>query len=93
MSTIKKVILADGTEYPGEAASADSGRDLWIELHEGMTEEEVLDAFVKFRDHEATKEIKFYSLGEVRNTFNGYIKMAGFYDLGDGKVNIRMRKE
>lgn len=93
MSVLKKVILADGTEYAGEAAAADSGRDLWVELRESMTEEELLAAFSKFRDHNATNEIKFYSLGEIRNTFYGYVKMGGFYDFGDGRINIRMRKE
>lgn len=91
MSTLKKVILADGTEYPGEAAAADSGNDLWVELN-SMSEEDLLEAFAKFRDRNATAEIKFYSLGEVRATFTGYIKMGGFYDLGDGKINIRMKK-
>lgn len=92
MSTVKKVILADDTEYAGEAATADAGRDLWVEL-DSMDEQALLAAFIKFRDPEATKEIKFYSLGEIRDTFDGYIKMVGFYDSGDGKVNIRMRKE
>lgn len=89
---MRKIVLNDGTEFHADAYAA--GGELWVMMADPEEDmNKVMEIGKLFIDPEKTRKIESYTLGELRGTYEGYIKMGALIIDTNNMVSIRMRKE